>query len=400
MRHIVIKSLSQIILFVLLLIFFYISEQIIFRNYFEQNILYQKIEEINKWIYLCQNKILIRDISDSVPKPKITALITLYNSQNYIHTAIKSIQNQVFSDIEILIVDDGSNDNSSYIIRDLQKEDKRIKIIHNKKNRGALFAKSIGIIKAIGDYTIILDSDDLFANENIFNICFNEALKNNIDIIEFSGYNLNSSYFSLDIFPEIPYYLRFKKENQYIYQPDLSFFIYQKKGENNYKLIDGVLWGKFIKSCIFKMSVNIVGYNVYKQKINYGDDRLVNFILFKVAKSFKFIHEYGIIYHFNNNSITHLNTHIDNCHDELINIISIYNYTKNSKEIEIAVFEIIFRWNHILFPGMNTYNFNILINLLKKLLINNYVCYSNKLRLLYFYHNLTESKKFNLFYSS
>ena len=381
-----------------LLFFFILSIFLYFKiAEYKQKNSFDELKEVNNWIYKCQNEILIRGILNSFKKPKISALITLYNSQNSILTAVRSIQNQYFEDIEILIVDDSSSDNSSYIIKDLQREDKRIKIIKNKKNRGALYAKSIGILKSNGIYIMILDSDDLFANENIFNICYEIATQNNIDIIEFSGYYLNSSYFLLDVIPEIPYYLRFKSDNEFISQPDLSYFIYQKKGENEFKLIDGVLWGKCIKTNIFKMSLKIVGNNVYRQKINYGDDRIINFILFKVANSFKYIHEYGIIYNFNNKSITHLNTYIDHCHDELINIMSIYNYTKNSKETELAAFEIIFRWKSIIFPGMNLYNFHYAKFLINELLKNQYVCYSNKLKLLYLYENLTESKRLNLF---
>ena len=78
-------------------------------------------------------------------------------------------------------------------------------------NRGALYSKSIGILKAIGQFIIILDSDDLFINENIFNICYNEATKKDIDIIEFSGYYLETPYFKLNKIPKVPYYLQFKK---------------------------------------------------------------------------------------------------------------------------------------------------------------------------------------------
>ena len=83
------------------------------------------------------------------------------------------------------------------LIKKLKDEDKRIKIITNKKNRGALYSKSIGILKAKGQYIMILDSDDLFINENIFNICYNEAIQEGIDLIEFSGYYLEHSYFQL-----------------------------------------------------------------------------------------------------------------------------------------------------------------------------------------------------------
>ena len=340
----------------LISLIFNIKLFIIYLDWNEQKKLNEKLQEINNWINLCKKKKLIRGILKSSENPKITALITLYNSQDYIHTALKSVQNQYFADIEILMIDDASTDDSFSIIKQFQEQDQRIKIIKNKKNRGALYDKSIGILKAGCQYTMILDSDDLFAKDSIFNICYEEAQKHNIDIIEFSGYNLNNNNFQLNIVPEIPYYLRFKQHNQLVTQRDLSFFIYKKQGEYNYKLIDGVLWGKCIKSSIFKKTLKIVGSYIYRRKINYGDDRIINFILFKSAYSFKYIHEYGIIYNYNNNSITHLNSYINNCKDELINIMTIYNYTKNTKESEIAAFEIVYRWETISIKYLLTLN--------------------------------------------
>ena len=94
-------------------------------------------------------------------KPKITALITSYNSENYIETAIRSVQNQNFLDIEILVVDDCSSDNSVGVAGNFKKFDKRIKIIKNKDNKGVLYSKSLGIIS--------------FLNlKNIFKILYNK----------------------------------------------------------------------------------------------------------------------------------------------------------------------------------------------------------------------------------
>ena len=306
---------------------------------------------------------------------------------------MKSIQNQLFSDIEILLVDDCSTDRSFSIIRKLQNEDKRIKIIKNKKNKGALYSKSIGILKANGKYTMILDSDDLFANEEIFNICFDQVKQYDIDILEFSGYNLKSKYFKLNKVPGIPYYLRYKNHNEFVLQPELSFYIYKKLGKSNYKLIDGFLWGKCIKTATIQMVLKIVDSNIYHQKINYGDDRIINFMLFKVANSFKFINECGIIYNYNKNSITRKKNYINTCHDELINIMCIYNYTKNTKESEISAFEIIHRWKNIIFPGLNLNNLKYLINLMKKVLFNKYISVQKKRRILSFYYILNKTKK-------
>ena len=371
---------------------FFLKKYNINKNKIEHKKISININGINKWIYICKNKTLIRGILNSTEAPKITALITIYNSKKYINTAIKSIQNQLFTDIEILLIDDCSTDQSLNIIRKLQKEDKRIKIIQNKKNRGALYSKGIGILKAKGKYTMILDSDDLFVNENLFNICFNQATQNNIDIIEFSGYNLNSGYFKLNKIPKIPYYLRYKGDNELILQPELSSYIYKKLDKNKYKLIDAFLWGKCIKSVIFQMALKIVDSNIYLQKINYGDDRIINFILFKVANSFKYINEYGIIYNYNKYSITHNKKYINICHDELINIMCIYNYTKNNKESDIAAFEIIHRWKKIIFPGLNLNNSKSLKNLINKILLNKYIFFQKKKKLVSFYNKLNYFK--------
>ena len=328
-------------------------------------------------------------------KPEITAIITCYNSQEYIKTAIRSVQNQLFADIEILVVDDGSIDNTHSIIKKLEKEDKRIKIIKNKYNRGALYSKSIGILNAMGKYIMILDSDDLFANENIFEICFKEVSQYKIDIIEFSGYNLNKFFFKIDQNPEVPYYLRFKVDNQTVRQPELSHFLYQKLKGNNFKLIDGVLWGKCVNSTIFKKTLNLLSSNIYEKKINYGDDRIINFILFKTAESFKYIQEYGIIYNYNNKSITHINSYINNCHDELVNLKSIYNIIKNTNEIDIVSYEVIYRWDSILFIGLNPDNSKNLQNLINKLLMNKYVCLEHKKKLRLISYNISQIKKHN-----
>ena len=312
----------------------------------------------------------------------------MFNSEKYINQAICSIQNQNMPDVEILIIDDHSKDNSLKIIEKIQKIDRRIKVIKNKKNRGALYSKSLGILKARGKYTIILDSDDLFINEQIFYLCFNEAVKNNIDIIEFSGFWSKLGKFNLNgKLPIIPLYLRYKNHNEYVKQPELSRFLYKTLDNGKYKLIDGYLTGKCIKTNTLKKTLKVIGKSIYEQKINYGDDRLINFILFKISKSFKYIKQFGYMYNYNNVSISHLDRKDNNCHDELINIQHIYNYSKFSNDSEIVVFEIVHRFENIIKPGLNIKNWKYLYNLVKHLLRNKYISNLKKKQLL----NLTSN---------
>ena len=154
-------------------------------------------------------------------------------------------------DIEILIIDDFSSDNSPEIMEQLQKEDIRIKVIRNKKNKGALFSRSLGALKAKGLYIMALDSDDLFINENIFYLCYKEGINNNLDIIEFSGFQVIKKILRLNNkTPKIAFYLRYKTNNLVLKQPNLFNFLYKKNKTKITKLIDGYIWGKCIKRYI------------------------------------------------------------------------------------------------------------------------------------------------------
>lgn len=88
---------------------------------------------------------------------KISIIIPVYNTEKYIKRCIKSIKNQTYRNIEIIIINDGSNDLSMEKIKEIQ--DNRITII-NKKNTGVSDTRNIGIKKATGDYIMFVDADD------------------------------------------------------------------------------------------------------------------------------------------------------------------------------------------------------------------------------------------------
>ena len=342
-----------------------------------------QLMNINSYMDRCKKGILMNGILKPVSKPKITSIITSHNSEKYISTAIRSVQNQNFNDVEILIIDDCSSDKTAEIIRKMQISDRRIKLIQNRINKGVLYSKSLGVLKSNGKYIMFLDSDDLFVNKNIFLMCFNQAINYKIDVVEFSGFESHFNPFEINYtMPKIPIYLRYKKNEETIRQPELSNYVYRRLDDNMFKLIDGFLWGKTIRSKVLKDSLKQIGRKIYNIKLNYGDDRLINFVLFKVAKSFKFIREFGIVYNQNNVSITHINLTQSNCQDELTNIFFMYNFTKNTAETEIAAYEIVHRWNKIINPGLNdTKNKKYLEKMVDIMLRDKYISELNKIRL-------------------
>ena len=100
----------------------------------------------------------------------MSAVIPVYNSKNYIEKAVRSIQNQNIKDIEIILINDKSKDDTLNIIQNLQKEDQRIKIIDNKQNKGILYSRCVGTLAAKGKYIFPLDNDDMFLDKDVFQL--------------------------------------------------------------------------------------------------------------------------------------------------------------------------------------------------------------------------------------
>ena len=320
------------------------------------------IEELNDFMKLCKNGTLINGIQKSSQKPKITIVVPVFNAAKTIKMTIRSIQNQNLSDIEIIIIDDFSQDESFHIIESLQYEDQRIKLLKNKHNKGTLYTRSIGVLNAKGKYIMSIDNDDLFI-KNIFIICYKEAELNNLDIIEFSGYNTYYSYFlpnsTSNLTLNIPLYLQFKEDGLVVRQPELSTFMYQKENNSdNYTLIDGLIWGKCIKSNIYKKAIDLLSDIIYNEKIIWCEDRLVNFFLLRVAFTFKFIKKDGII-HFVSKSTTGHKLINDKknmmFYQECLYVNIVYNITKNTEEALFSAVEFKKAWK-LYFFGLSEEN--------------------------------------------
>lgn len=91
--------------------------------------------------------------------PAISVIIPVYKCEKYLSKCIESVLNQTFSDFELILVDDGSPDNSGAICDEYAKKDTRIKVIH-KENGGVSSARNEGIRIAVGEYMTFIDSDD------------------------------------------------------------------------------------------------------------------------------------------------------------------------------------------------------------------------------------------------
>jgi len=91
--------------------------------------------------------------------PKISAIMPVYNGEKFLEESLKTILNQTFKDFELIIINDGSTDNSLKIIK--KNKDKRVILINNKKNKGSVLAIDAGFKIAKGKYIAIFTQDDL-----------------------------------------------------------------------------------------------------------------------------------------------------------------------------------------------------------------------------------------------
>ena len=91
---------------------------------------------------------------------KISVIVPVYNAEKYLNRCVNSILQQTFSDFEIILVDDGSEDQSRNICDEYAKKDKRIKVIH-QQNRGQAAARNRGVSCATGEWVVFVDADDM-----------------------------------------------------------------------------------------------------------------------------------------------------------------------------------------------------------------------------------------------
>lgn len=101
--------------------------------------------------------------------PTVSIIVPVYNSKEFLPECLSSILCQHYSDIEVLLIDDGSTDGSGQLCDNYSAEDKRIRAIH-KKNGGVSSARNIGLEKATGEWVMFLDSDDLLTEDAIENL--------------------------------------------------------------------------------------------------------------------------------------------------------------------------------------------------------------------------------------
>ncbi len=188
--------------------------------------------------------------------PKVSVIVPVYNTSKYLHQCLDCLAVQTLQDIEFIIVDDGSTDNSGIICDAYSKKDFRFKVIH-QSNGGLAAARETGLKNAVGDFIIVCDSDD-WAEPTMYEMLYNKIISTDADIVTcgfFTEYDNGKQSSDYTIFQET---------NGIVENDDLL-----ARGA-------GWSWVKLIKRSLFEKA-NIH----YEPGINLSEDSLIVYKLMK-----------------------------------------------------------------------------------------------------------------------
>ena len=248
------------------------------------------IEKFNKFIEVCRNgKLKDKKKYPLSKNPKISAIIPLYNAENFLSYSLRSIQNQKMKDIEIILLNDESTDNTLELIKQFMKEDERIRLINNEKRRQILYSKSLAALNSRGKYIIQLDQDDIFIRDDIFDILYYHAENENLDIVQVRDicktdliFN-NSTRIKRNLISEHKTHIKL--------QPDIKYTMFTKG--NNY-----LLWGLLIKSDVYKRVIYHMWPLIINYKIIFQEDYTITFMILILSKKYKFINIFALIHYY------------------------------------------------------------------------------------------------------
>jgi glycosyltransferase involved in cell wall biosynthesis len=200
-------------------------------------------------------------------RPLVSVIIPAYNRGHTIENAIRSVQQQTYSNWEAVVVDDGSTDDTVQIVKSMAKDDNRIRLILHSKNRGAQAARNTGIKSARGSWVSFLDSDDEWLPESLSSR-LRKAFDEKVAVVHSGSYILEND------------------NKRYIYRVDQpSGNVYSRLLVNEYPMFPALL--------VTKRAM---------ERIKYLDERIVSFqewdTFIRLAKvySFGFVPEPTFVY--------------------------------------------------------------------------------------------------------
>lgn len=241
---------------------------------------------------------------------EVSVIVPTYNSEKYLHKCVTSILNQSFSKFELILVNDGSTDNTQKLCEEYALRDKRIHVI-NQTNMGVAKAREAGLSIAQGKYIIYIDVDD-YVKEDYIEVLYKQIEECNVDIVCCNYYVVTPNLCVKEENIKKEEYRDNIKEllNDYFFGRDYSY----------------VVWGKIYKSEILKKAQFL--------SLKYLEDTYMIVSLFPHIEAIKLITYSGYYYQKRENSITACIDWIEKTKDMLILAEYVLRICKMYNELE------------------------------------------------------------------
>lgn len=200
---------------------------------------------------------------------KITAIVPIYNSEKYLENCLDSLLNQTLKEIQVILINDGSTDNSQEIINKYVKNYPSIFNSFSQKNLGQAAARNLGLKYATGKFISFVDSDD-YLELNAYEKAYNFATSNKLDIVCFNLFEENNNI------KKVSSYYRFIN-----YPNDIKYILNETSPVN--KIIKKSLIEKnnisFVENHIYEDLELIPKLALYTNKIGFLDECLYNYVI-------------------------------------------------------------------------------------------------------------------------
>ena len=309
--------------------------------------------------------------------PQISIIVPAFNRRHSIKKSIRSIQNQSLKNIEIIIVDDCSTDNSMEVYNELLDDDPRIRLFIHLKNMGLWRARISGFLYSRGKYIIPFDSDDLYSDNYVLEDLYNLIEKYNLDSVKmlyrliFDYNNLTSNALPFDInynYTEIVY-----KENI---------------GKDNWEKLNwgfGLIWNRLTRSDLYTKGLSLLSSRVLNIYKNFCEDQWWNRIIDITSNNMLIVKRFGYLYFQDKNGSGKIRTGTESQRDKMIQEFITFLYfdyellpKEDSKKYIIRkLYKYDKRNKRIVLNGFKS-NFYILDNLLNILIQDPYVSKEDK----------------------
>jgi glycosyltransferase involved in cell wall biosynthesis len=211
-------------------------------------------------------------------KDLISIIVPIYNAEKELNKCLESILSQTYQNFELILIDDGSSDNSKIICDYYEKKDSRIKVFH-KQNEGVSIARNIGLEMSSGKYIGFIDSDD-WVDSSMYEILYNTIITENADISLCS------------------YVKEYKDDKQKVVKYN------KKEVSNTYESIEKFLNGKFggcVWNKLFKKSIIVKNFD---KSLAIGEDSLFLYYTLKNAQKVVCLPQELYHYYVRNDSAT------------------------------------------------------------------------------------------------